>query len=64
MMLNKYYNNCQKKAVEKYLESFEDCRNISFFIHQALTFIFDFFSPSIACMPVSSIYVWKKIQGS
>ena len=56
-MLNKYYNNCQKKAVEKYLESFEDCRNISFFIHQALTFIFDFFSPSIACMPVSSIYV-------
>ena len=43
MMLNKYYNNCRKQAVEKYSESFEDYRNISYFIHQTLTFIFDFF---------------------
>ena len=59
-MFNKYYNNSQKH-VEKFSESFEDFRNISFIEHSR--FIFDI-SSSWACMPVSSIYVRKKIQGS
>ena len=41
-MLNKYYNKCQKH-VEKCLESFEDFRNISYFIHRTLTFYLGFF---------------------
>ena len=63
MMLKKYYNKCQKH-VEKMFGKFRRFQEY-FVFHSSNTHVLSWiFSPSRACMPVSSIYVWKQIKCS